>query len=74
MRKGNIDADYRHGCCTGGRILREGKVVAFATGNSLWVGACADNPQALATMYAMKNRPLAHPSIIHLSDFAQAEE
>ena len=27
-----------------------------------------------ATMYAMKSRPLAHPSIIHLSDFAQAEE
>ncbi len=56
------------------RILREGKVVAFATETVYGLGACADNPQALATMYAMKNRPLAHPSIIHLSDFAQAEE
>ncbi len=38
------------------RILREGKVVTFAT------------------MYAMKNRPFANPSIIHLSGFAQAAE
>ncbi len=27
-----------------------------------------------ATMYAMKNRPFTHPSIIHLSGFAQAAE
>ncbi len=32
------------------------------------------NVVTFAIMYAMKSRPLEHPSIIHLSDFVQAEE
>ena len=56
------------------RRLRGGKIVAFATETVYGLGAKADNPRAVAAMYALKGRPRNHPAIVHLADFSQAEE
>ena len=55
------------------RLLR-GEPVAFATETVYGLGAAAANPRAVSAMYRMKNRPRAHPCIIHLADFSAASE
>jgi L-threonylcarbamoyladenylate synthase len=52
-------------------ILRRGGLVAFPTETVYGLGADADNPAALARIYAVKGRPLNHPVIVHLADAAQ---
>lgn len=56
------------------RRLRNGQPVAFATETVYGLGAAANNRQAMSTMYALKNRPSTHPSIVHLADFADADQ
>lgn len=47
--------------------LAQGRLVAFPTETVYGLGADAENPQAIASIYAAKNRPLNHPVIVHLS-------
>ena len=56
------------------RRLCNGQPVAFATETVYGLGAAANNRQAMSTMYALKNRPSTHPSIVHLADFADADQ
>jgi L-threonylcarbamoyladenylate synthase len=48
-------------------ILESGGLVAFPTETVYGLGADAENPQAVAAIYAAKGRPSSHPLIVHLA-------
>lgn len=47
--------------------LEAGKLVAFPTETVYGLGADAENPAAVAAIYAAKGRPQDHPVIVHLA-------
>jgi L-threonylcarbamoyladenylate synthase len=47
--------------------LEHGELVAFPTETVYGLGADAENPQAVARIYAAKGRPSNHPVIVHLA-------
>ena len=49
------------------RALEDGKLVAFPTETVYGLGADAENPAAIAAIYAAKGRPSNHPVIVHLA-------
>lgn len=49
------------------RILESGGLVAFPTETVYGLGADAENPAAIANIYAAKGRPSDHPVIVHLA-------
>lgn len=49
------------------RLLEAGKLVAFPTETVYGLGADAENPEAVASIYAAKGRPSNHPVIVHLA-------
>lgn len=49
------------------RRLLEGGLVAFPTETVYGLGADAENPDAVAAIYAAKGRPANHPVIVHIS-------
>jgi L-threonylcarbamoyladenylate synthase len=49
------------------RKLEEGKLVAFPTETVYGLGADAENPEAIAKIYAAKGRPSNHPVIVHVA-------
>ncbi len=49
------------------RRLDQGRLVAFPTETVYGLGADAENPQAVARIYAAKKRPANHPVIVHLA-------
>jgi L-threonylcarbamoyladenylate synthase len=49
------------------RRLDQGRLVAFPTETVYGLGADAENPQAVARIYAAKKRPADHPVIVHLA-------
>jgi L-threonylcarbamoyladenylate synthase len=51
--------------------LRAGQLVAFPTETVYGLGADAENPAAVARIYALKGRPSGHPVIVHLADARQ---
>jgi len=48
-------------------LLTAGKLVAFPTETVYGLGADAENPAAVAAIYAAKGRPSDHPVIVHLA-------
>ena len=50
--------------------LRAGGLVAMPTETVYGLGADARNPAALRKVYALKDRPIDHPLILHLADAA----
>jgi L-threonylcarbamoyladenylate synthase len=52
---------------TAARLLEEGELVAFPTETVYGLGADAENPAAVAAIYAAKGRPQDHPVIVHLA-------
>ena len=50
------------------RSLRDGRLVAFPTETVYGLGADATNPQAVASIFRAKGRPVDHPVIVHLAD------
>ncbi len=48
-------------------ILESGGLVAFPTETVYGLGADAENPAAVAKIYAAKERPANHPLIVHLA-------
>jgi L-threonylcarbamoyladenylate synthase len=55
-------------------LLREGKLVAFPTETVYGLGACALNPQAVARIFEVKERPLFDPLIVHVATLEMAGE
>jgi L-threonylcarbamoyladenylate synthase len=51
-------------------LLESGSLVAFPTETVYGLGADAENPVAVATIYAAKGRPSNHPVIVHLAPVA----
>lgn len=51
--------------------LAAGQLVAFPTETVYGLGADAENPAAVAAIYAAKGRPQDHPVIVHLAPGAQ---
>jgi L-threonylcarbamoyladenylate synthase len=51
----------------GARALEAGQLVAFPTETVYGLGADAENPAAVAAIYAAKGRPQDHPVIVHLA-------
>lgn len=49
------------------RQLEAGQLVAFPTETVYGLGADAENPAAVANIYAAKGRPSNHPVIVHLA-------
>lgn len=49
------------------RKLEEGALVAFPTETVYGLGADAENPAAVAKIYAAKGRPANHPVIVHMA-------
>lgn len=49
------------------RKLEEGELIAFPTETVYGLGADAENPLAVAKIYAAKGRPSNHPVIVHLA-------
>ncbi len=47
--------------------LESGGLVAFPTETVYGLGADAENPEAVAKIYALKGRPADHPVIVHLA-------
>ncbi|HCN89953.1 MAG TPA: translation factor Sua5, partial [Oxalobacteraceae bacterium] len=54
-------------------ILESGGLVAFPTETVYGLGADAENPAAVARIYAAKGRPANHPVIVHLAPEADIE-
>ena len=54
------------------QALRAGKLVAIPTETVYGLAADAGNAEAVAAVYALKQRPADHPLIVHVSDLAQA--
>ncbi len=53
-------------------ILRQGGLVAFPTETVYGLGANALDPEAVARIYQVKERPFASPLIVHVADEAMA--
>ena len=54
-------------------ILRRGGLVAFPTETVYGLGADAENPEAVARIFATKGRPANHPVIVHIGCAEQLE-
>jgi L-threonylcarbamoyladenylate synthase len=55
------------------RALENGALVAFPTETVYGLGADAENPAAVAAIYAAKGRPQDHPVIVHLAPGADLD-
>ncbi|TPD57960.1 threonylcarbamoyl-AMP synthase [Emcibacter nanhaiensis] len=55
------------------KYLRQGKLVSFPTETVYGLGADACNGEAVATIFATKNRPNFNPLIVHVPDLETAE-
>jgi L-threonylcarbamoyladenylate synthase len=55
-------------------LLEAGELVAFPTETVYGLGADAQNPVAVARIFAAKGRPATHPLIVHFSSFAAARD
>src|ERR1700761_3642178 len=67
-----VPAD-RQGIALAVHALREGELVAFPTETVYGLGADATNGNAVAAIFAAKQRPQFNPLIVHVKDRAEAE-
>ncbi len=56
------------------QCLKAGGLVAFPTETVYGLGADAENPEALAKLYAVKGRPTHHPVIVHVASAQQLSQ
>src|ERR1700682_699364 len=56
----------------GGKLLREGRLVAFPTETVYGLGANALDESAVAAIFAAKERPRFNPLIVHVRDSQEA--
>jgi L-threonylcarbamoyladenylate synthase len=55
-------------------LLRAGGLLAIPTETVYGLGADAENPEAVARVYAAKGRPTDHPLIVHLARAEQVDD
>lgn len=73
MRQTERLAADESGLAQAAAILRRGGLVAFPTETVYGLGADATDPQAVALIYAAKERPSFNPLISHLDSFETAQ-
>ncbi len=56
------------------RLLRDGGLVAIPTETVYGLAARADDSNAVSRIFAAKGRPAHNPLIVHVADFAQADD
>ena len=56
------------------RLLQDGQVVAIPTETVYGLAGNAYNPEALAKIFAAKERPTFDPLIVHIADIAQLQD
>ncbi|WP_224824915.1 L-threonylcarbamoyladenylate synthase [Cognatishimia sp. MH4019] len=66
-------APTREGITDAAALLQKGALVAFPTETVYGLGADATNGQAVASIFAAKNRPSFNPLIVHVPDLETAE-
>ncbi|MBY0449328.1 MAG: threonylcarbamoyl-AMP synthase [Cyanobacteria bacterium] len=54
--------------------LRDGRLVIFPTETVYGLGALARSETAVNSLYRVKNRPMNHPVIVHLSEISQLSD
>jgi len=64
----------RHNLQKAANLLQDGQLVSFPTETVYGLGADATNGQAVATIFAAKNRPSFNPLIIHLTSISDVEK
>jgi len=62
------------GYAQAGKLLREGRLVAFPTETVYGLGANALDEDAVRSIFTCKGRPLTDPLIVHIPDPADAED
>lgn len=67
----HLDAAYPADILTAADLLRAGRLVAFATETVYGLGANALSPEAVAAIFAAKQRPAWDPLIVHLASVDQ---
>jgi L-threonylcarbamoyladenylate synthase len=55
-------------------LLKAGKLVAIPTETVYGLAADASNEQAVSRIFAVKNRPIGHPLIVHVAGYEQLED
>src|SRR5579864_2345953 len=63
----NSPAIDLHAIQLAARRLEAGELVAFPSETVYGLGADAENPAAVASIYAAKGRPSNHPVIVHIA-------
>ncbi|MFH1301743.1 MAG: L-threonylcarbamoyladenylate synthase [Planctomycetota bacterium] len=58
----------------GARLIRNGELVAFATETVYGLGANALDPEAVARIFEVKQRPYFDPLIVHVSNINQLDQ
>ena len=71
--KGNILPATPETISDAGRLLREGRLVAFPTETVYGLGGDATSETAVARIFAAKGRPRFNPLIVHVPSLAEAE-
>jgi L-threonylcarbamoyladenylate synthase len=72
MQQHAVEADQA-AIDAGARALEAGNLVAFPTETVYGLGADAENPAAVAAIYAAKGRPQDHPVIVHVAPGASLD-
>lgn len=57
-----------------GSLLKEGKLVAIPTETVYGLAANIFNPKAVSRVFAIKERPLSHPLIVHVPTLSKIQE
>jgi L-threonylcarbamoyladenylate synthase len=68
----DVPAEAASAIAEAARLLRAGQLVAFPTETVYGLGADATNAEAVAGIFAAKQRPLSDPLIVHIADLAEA--
>jgi L-threonylcarbamoyladenylate synthase len=59
---------------TAGKLLKDGKLVAFPTETVYGLGARADSDKSIKRIFEVKGRPTYNPLIVHVSSMAMAQD
>ncbi len=70
----NIFAPSEENIQRAATLIREGQLVAFPTETVYGLGADATNEQAVASIFAAKERPSFNPLIVHVADLETAKK
>jgi len=66
-----VPADAEH-IAAAAQVIRDGRLVAFPTETVYGLGADATSDEAVAKVFAAKDRPKFNPLIVHVADIAAA--